>query len=219
MTDTPEFQPNGISLPYYIYSTDSRYPEIRRHTKEIERKLAAGEPVYVQIKDERRRGSIGRLKSASITEHSHSNRFASSSSYDYLYISELTVVWDNRSNSCTPYSNDVEYLPDWTGGTVWNWVKPESRPKAPRVIPYDHLGEEIQADQFVCFVHRLYGRISMKFGTVTRLTDKGGVFVKTLKLRDGDAAGTELKALDAKDLIIVSDKLMSRLLMARLGAE
>jgi hypothetical protein len=186
---------------------------------EIEDKLTKGEPVYVQILDERRKGSVGRLSTATFNYHpGHSSYWNSN---DYLYVRDLEVVWDGRKNKCSPYAGEVEYLPDWDPkiGTIWHWTKGESKPKPPRVIPYDHLGQEIEVGQFVCFVHRLYGRVSMKFGSVTRLTDKGGVFVKTLKLRDGDSAGEELKAYEAGALVIVNDKLMSRLTMARLSAD
>lgn len=190
---------------------------------DIEGKMAKGEPVYVQIMDERRRGSVGRINK--ITFHhvpagtqSPGNYWGSRSS-DYLGIGDIEVVWDGRKNKCSPMASEVEYLPEWQGGTQWQWHKGEPKEKVERVVPYDHLGQEIQAGQFVCFVHRRYGSISMKFGTVTRQTDRGTVFVKTLKLRDGDRAGEELKALAAEDLIIVNDKLMGRLMMARLSAD
>jgi hypothetical protein len=188
---------------------------------EIEGKLIAGEPVYVQVLDERRKGSVGRLNS--ITFDYRPPNSPNSSYYNrsdhYLGIRDIEVVWDGRKNKCSPSAGEVEYLPNWSGGTQWEWTPGDAKPKAPRVIPYDSLGQEIETGQFVCFVHRRYGHISMKFGTVTRMTDRGGVFVKTLKLRDGEKAGEEVKAFGASELLIVNDKLMSRLMMARLAAD
>jgi hypothetical protein len=189
---------------------------------EIEGKLAKGEPVYVQIMDERRKGSVGRLSKITFDYRpsgSQTRNYWGSRYEDYLGIRDIEVVWDGRKNKCSPMPNEVEYLPNWTGGTEWQWTKGPSKEKPPRVVPYDSLGQEIEPGQFVCFVHRRYGNISMKFGSVTRLTDKGGVFVKTLKLRDGERAGEELKAFEAQHLLIVNDKLMGRLMMARLSAD
>jgi len=187
---------------------------------EIEGKLAKGEPVYCQIMDERRRGSVGRISEITFdfrpagTMNSYYR-----SNLDYLGINGIKVTWDGRSNKCSPYADEVEYLANWSGGTQWQWHKGEPKEKPEKVVAYDSLGQEIEVGQFVCFVHRRYGNISMKFGSVTRMTDKGTVFVKSLKLRDGERGGEELKALSANDLLIVNDKLMGRLMMARLSAD
>lgn len=220
----PRFQDNGVPLTtsrWGHYTNQSsqlnRYLDLKN---EIEAKMEAGEPVYVQISDERRKGSVGRLNS--ITFDYRPPNSPNSSYYNrtehYLGIRDIEVVWDGRKNKCSPTSNEIEYLPNWSGGTVWVWNPGEAKPKEPRVIPYDSLGQEIEAGQFVCFVHRRYGIISMKFGTVSRMTDRGSVFVKTLKMRDDERGGEELKAYAASELLIVNDKLMSRLMMARLAA-
>ena len=224
-TPTFRFQPNGIRILQagYGYQNTDNTTEINRFLAvkaEIEDKLARDEPVYVQIRDDRRAGSIGRLKSIKFTHTPpQAQRYSYGRNYHSLFVSDIEVVWDGRKNSCKPYAGEVEYLPTWTGGCVWNWVKNEPKEKVPKIIPYDHLEQEIQPGQFVCFVHRRYGETSMKFGSVTRITDKGGVFVKTLKLKDTDPKPDELKAYAAKDLIIVDKALMSRLTLARLRTE
>jgi hypothetical protein len=226
--ETPKellFYDEGVSLlsqNWGFYTRDAKViQDFLNLKKEIEDKMAANEPVYVQIMDERRKGSVGRLSTITF-EYRAPN--TSTSSYwnrndHFISVRDIEVIWDKRKNKVKPYTTEVEYLPTWDAGTEWHWTPGPSQEKPPRIIPYDHLGEEIEPGQFVCFVHRRYGNISMKFGTVTRLTDRGGVFVKSLKLKDGDSAGQELKALDAEDLIIVSDKLMGRLMMARLSAD
>lgn len=187
--------------------------------KEIEDKLATNDPVYVQILDYRRRGSVGRLNKIKF-HHLPPNRAGSGGwynrHYDIIEISDIEIVWDGRKNKCSPMAHEVEYLRDWSGGTIWHWSPGPAVEKPPRIIPYDHLGEEIQVGQFVSFVHRRYGNISLRFGTVSRITDKGGVFVNTLKLRDGDSTG-EMKALAAGELVIINDELMKRLVLARLA--
>lgn len=225
-TKVLKFHDDGIRLSVYRWGRYSNQTtEIENYLalkNEIEDKLAANEPVYVQIMDQRRKGSVGRLKSITFDY-----RPAGSSSINYYYnrneaylgISTIEVVWDGRKNKCSPNADEVEYLPNWTGGTDWQWKPTAAKDRLPKVIPYDSLGQEIEVGQFVCFVHRRYGHISMKFGSVTRMTDKGGVFVKTLKLRDGEQAGEEVRAYNASDLLIVNDKLMGRLMMARLAAD
>lgn len=223
-SETLSFYEGGILLSpnrwgrYSNATTDvNRYLALKR---EIEDKLALGQPVYVQVMDERRKGSVGRISTINFDYRppsSHSGYYNRSD--HYLGINGIEVVWDKRKNKCSPDASEVEYLPTWSGGTEWQWTKGPSQEKPPRVIPYDSLGQEIEAGQFVCFVHRRYGITSMKFGSVTRMTDRGGVFVKTLKLRDGERAGEELKAYAASELLIVNDKLMGRLMMARLAAD
>lgn len=234
MTDeTPETTDDAEEILFYADGKPlkderwSNYSSSRQESldylalkQEIEGKMAKGEPVYVQIMDERRRGSVGRLETITFDYRpaGSTQNYWGRSSQDFLGIRDVQVVWDKRKNKVNASPHEVEYLPNWSGGTQWYWHKGEPKEKVERVVPYDHLNQEIEAGQFVCFVHRRYGNISMKFGTVTRLTDKGSVFVKTLKLKDGQST-EEVKALAADDLIIVNDKLMARLMMARLSAD
>ena len=228
--ETPEaeellFYDGGIKLGnsrWGEYVDASKRVKTKNFIAEIERKLAHDEPVYVQILDDRRIGSVGRLSKVTFDYRPAST---TNSWYgvnkDYLYIRDIEVVWDGRKNKCSPYANEIEVLPDWPAeeGTIWNWTKGATKESEPAVIAYDHLGQQLEVGQFVCFVHRKYGVTSMKFGNVTRFTKKGGVFVKTLKLRDDDGKSEELRAHDMDDVVICNDKLMSRLMMARLSAD
>lgn len=222
--DLSTYEGRQVSLNFYsCLKSDPKAQEYLSLKNEIEDKLARGEPVYVWFRDERREHSVGRIKSCDIKWEEHQRRqnyWSPNSAMDtYIYggIHDIEVVWDGRKNKVQPRPNEITYLPDWTGGTQWYWeqtVKEKVKP----IIAYDHLGQELEVGQHVCFVHRQYGRTSMKFGTVTRFTPKGSVFVKTMKLRDGQRAGEELKAHSMDDVIIVNDALMKRLTLAKLKA-
>jgi hypothetical protein len=218
-----DWQPDGIPLKfntgYYAHASNSKSEQDYLAVKRIiEDRFATGTPVYVQIMDDRRKGSIGKLTKATF-HYQPANANSYWGRYPTLNIAELQVEWDGRRNKVAPYANEVEFLPNYQGPTVWQWNKGPAVEKPPAIIAYDHLGQELEKGQFVCFVHRRYGNVAMKFGTVTRFTDKGGVFIKTLKLRDGDAKSEEVRALDMEDVIICNDKLIPRLVMARLAAD
>jgi hypothetical protein len=186
----------------------NRFNEIKNL---IETRLSNGEPVYVKFKDPRRAGAIGRIEHIQMILHS-----SPGSMYTYFTVNEIRVVWDDRKNVVKPEARDVTFLPNHVGGTTWAWEQIPPKPKAPAVIQNDHLGEVIEVGQFVSFIHRSYGNIKLKFGTVSRMSDKGTIWVNTLKLRDGDRA-EEVKVYSADSVTIVNDNLMSRLMMARLA--
>jgi len=224
LIDLGDYKGRRESLSFYSFlksdSTASHYKALK---DDIEGKLSRGEPVYVTFHDDRRSNSVGRIKSCNIRwEESQRRRSywdpnSTCDTYIYAGIDNIEIVWDGRKNKVKPRANELTYLPDWSGGTQWYWEQ-TVREKEDPIIAYDHLGQELEVGQHVCFVHRQYGRTSMKFGTVTRFTRKGSVFVKTMKLRDGQRGGEELKALSMDDVVIVNDALMKRLTLAKLKA-
>jgi hypothetical protein len=200
----------------YSMKNDARDVAFLALRTEIEDKLARDEPVYVSFSDQRRHNSVGRIKSCEFTRDEYSaNSYYRGRVYNGIH--NIIVGWDKRSNKVTANTYDIQYLPEWTHGTQWAWAQTFRTKEAP-VEAFDHLGQKIEEGQFVCFVHRRYSNIAMKFGTVSRITSKGSVFVKTLKLRDEDRV-EELKALDMDDVCICNDKLMSRLILARMSAQ
>lgn len=214
----------GRALPLSFYSSvvgsveTANYKLLR---SEIQGKLDRGEPVYVKFHDDRRRDSVGRIKSITMPLNTVQRRdYWRHNTVDYVNggFDDIEIVWDGRKNKVKPYCSEIMYLPDWTGGTQWYWEQ-TVKPKVDPVIAYDHLGQELEVGQNVCFVHRRYGTTSMMFGTVTRFTPKGSVYVKVMKLKDNQyLAGQELKALTMDDVVIVNDTLMKRLVMAKLAA-
>ena len=201
-----------LSHPGY-FSSDNLKRDFDAIIKRLTAKRDAGEPIYVTFKDSRRKGSIGELVSFEV----HDSNRGWGNSTPYFYITDMEVRWEGRKNTFRPSSYDVYWLEDYTGPTVWSWEITKQEKKE-RVIPYDHLGMELEPGKFVCFVHRRYGVISMKFGTVTRVSNKGTVWAKTLKLRDGDPEPEELKLFGSEDATVVDDALLKRLVMARLSA-
>lgn len=230
-TPTQDFEHSPLNytgreqkLSFYSFrKTDPQAAEYTKLKNEIEGKLARGEPVYVRFHDSRREHSVGRIKSVDIKWEEHTRRTSywntnsPTETYVYTGLENIVVVWEGRSNKVKPRPNEISYIPDWEHGTQWHWEQ-TVLPKEEPIIAYDHLGQQLEVGQNVCFVHRQYGSTSMKFGTVTRFTKKGSVFVKTMKLKDGQRAGEELKALSMDDVIIVNDTLMKRLVMAKLAA-
>lgn len=225
-TATPEidletYTGRELSMAFYSFKKgDVKQQEFLSLRADIEDKLAKGEPVYVTFDDERRLHSVGRIKSCDFyyEERSHRSYYGSTSEiYVYARIENIVVVWDGRSNKVKPGSGEITYWPDWTQGTQWYWEQ-NVRPKVEPIIAYDHLGQQLEIGQNVCFVNRRYGSTSMKFGTVTRFTKMGSVFVKTMKLKDGQRGGEELKANSMDDVVIINDALMKRLVMAKLSA-
>lgn len=231
-TETPEAEDTELyhyddgthlDFPYYGGQTQADIQRYLQLKATVEGMIERGEPVYAQILDDRRAGSVGKVTKIEFpyreaqkgTGYGWYNRDTPA----YLGVSGIEIEWDGRKNKVRPIPGEVELLLNWSGGTQWHWNPGVPKAKEPQVDAFDHLGHKIEAGQFVCFVHRRYGNISMKFGTVTRITPKGSVYVKTLKLRDGERAGEELKALDMDDIVICNDKLMGRLMMARLAAD
>jgi hypothetical protein len=188
--------------------------------KEIEEKMSRGDPVYVSFRnDDRRRDSVGKIKSCQFNYEPFTRAvWGRSNDYIHANVENIEVVWDGRKNKVKPHAYEIYYLPDWNTGTQWFWEQ-TVREKPDPVIAHDHLGQELEVGMNVCFVHRKYGNVEMKFGTVTRFSDKGSVFVKVMKLKDDQRdAGLELKALSMDDVVIVNDALMKRLIMAKLAA-
>jgi len=211
-----------INLSFYSsIKNGAKDLEFQKLQAEIEGKLARNEPVFIYFtNDDRRLNSVGRIKSLTFSRQEQRRRSYYSTDTEvhvYMGIEDMVVVWDGRSNKVKPRPGEIQYLPDWTHGTQWVWDQPVREKEEP-IIAYDHLGQQLEVGQNVCFVHRQYGLTSMKFGTVTRFTAKGSVFVKTMKLRDGVRAGEELKAHSMEDVIIINDALMKRILMAKLAA-
>lgn len=210
-------------LNFYSFKKgDPKEREYLAVKNEIEGKLARGEPVYVVFDDPRREHSVGRIKSVNFKWEERQHRrynFGNQQNDTYVYagLDDIVVVWEGRSNKVKPRPSEITYWPDWNQGTQWYWQQTVTEKVEP-IIAYDHLGQQLEVGQNVCFVHRSYGRASMHFGTVTRFTKMGTVFVKTMKLRDNERAGVELKANSMDDVVIVNDTLMKRLVMAKLAA-
>jgi hypothetical protein len=205
---------------YSLASKDVERRQWIQYVEDLQAKLAAGTPVYVSFKDKRRQGSIGRIISANVVTRSYRSSYGyygrpGDPTYEIPIIEDLVVGWDDRKNTITPGTWEVFIEPDHTGGTIYTWSQPEKPKVEPKTV-HDELGEPVAPGDFVAFVHKRYKNISLCFGTITRITDKGTVFVQKLKVRDGEKS-EELRCKD-DNLVIVNDALMKRLMMAKLAA-
>lgn len=185
----------------------------------INDRLQSDEPVYIRFDDGRRAGSVAKIVSCDFqkeTSHSWYSRYTKPD-YDRIYIDNIVAKWDGRSNKVSPYRSEIEFLEDWTEGTKWAWTV-----KAPgtRTIPTieDHLGEEVQVNDFVSFVSKKYGYVNLHFGNVSRINFNGTVWVNTLKLRDEDVP-QEMKVHDTDTIVKIGKDLIDRLMMARLAVK
>jgi hypothetical protein len=222
MAGTSPFLPYGHT--YYISSDSTKVAAWRAQLKDIEQKLKAGIPVFVSFKDVRRKDSIACIKTLVWEENIQRvykrGSFSSSSRYEDVSVpevKEITIGWDDRSKTVSPKLDDFYLEPnhDPALGTKYVWEQ-TAKPKAPKKVVLDSIGEPVNVGDFVSFVYRSYGHIDLKFGTVTRMTDKGTVFVQTLKIKDGQRA-EELRC-HQDNLVIVNNQLMNRLTMAKLAA-
>jgi hypothetical protein len=198
----------GLSLTAPSYYED--FTEHNRVAAMIQTRITSGDPIYVRFHDSRRQGSIGLLKNITVNKITFRT--------DVYYFNDIEIEWTGRSNKVKPHSSEIEILEHYAGPTVWAW---EQTVKSPVVIPTikDHLDAEVAIDDFVSFVSRKYGRVKLHFGNVTRVTESGRVWVKTLKLRDQDTAAQEVKVHDTDTIVKIGKDLMDRLILARMSTQ
>lgn len=208
------------------YWTRSEPKKHREMFLELAKRKLEGKPVYVRWKnDARRRGAIGLLSSYDIEDVSHwynrtydwkTGQYIQSNAGEYFQAINLEVTWEGRKNRASPHEGEIEILDDYEGPTIWAW---NTSPKEAKPIPTitDHLGAEVNVDDFVSFVSRRYGVIELHFGNVSRINHNGSVWVNTLKLRDDDDP-QERKVHDTDTIVKIGKDLVDRLMMARLAA-
>ena len=217
---------NTLRPDYHKMAREGTYyqNEWETYLRSIEQKIASGEAVFVTFRNEKRReGSIGKIVELQTSERTYSKIGSWSwhtnpaDQVNIRAIEQVKVGFDDRKNVVTCSAWEIDLLPDRAPeeGTVYKWTQTIKPKAAPKVV-YDRIGEPVAPGDFVSFVHKLYGNISLKFGTITRITDKGTVFVQTLKLKDGDRS-EEVKC-NQSNVVIVNDQLMKRLVMAKLAA-
>lgn len=193
----------------------------KRHVTEIMDMLARNEPVYVQFHanqgvHRKRETGIARVHSIQSCSHYVQARFV--------------VCWDDRPNKVNVDYGEVAWLKGYQGPTVWKWtVDVDDRPQVSEVK--DRLGETIHVGDFVSFAFNTSGELDLMLGKVTKITDKGDVYCLNQEI------GTETKHQPAwmggvahtpaikerlirdpsKSLMVMTNDLMDRILMAKLA--
>lgn len=210
----------GFSAPYTHYGSalNDRSPEVIQYHQTIAKlqaKIAAGEPIYVSFKDERRKGSIAKLTNITITRRQPSNHSWYGPKFITFDISDLEVAWDGRKNKIQPWYTDIEWLINYEGPTVWAWeVSPRTKKEIPKV--YDRLGEEIQPGNFVSFIYQKYGAVELMYGTITRINENGTVWAKNMRMSSDDVS-EEHRIRSNENIVIMEKNFMDKLMMFKLS--
>ena len=187
-------------------------------------------PIYVRFVDpcSARFGSI-----AKIVHHSYSswsnfsrNTVAQTQSAilnlarNKLISGELRFSKRNSKPSFYSRGECVEWLPNYTGDTVWQY----DRERAQRVVAkpaYDKLNREIQVGDFCTYILYQFdgaGAAGIYFGNVTRIDKDGQVFCKNVSLKPNDKVA-EKAIKDNKLITILTDDLMKQLMLAKLSSQ
>jgi len=130
------------------------------------------------------------------------------------------IEWDGRTNHPYLYTweDDVEWLPNYSGPTVWAYDKERSK-RVDQKIAYDRLGREIEVGQFCCYILYKFdgpGAANIYFGTVTEIEPNGDVHCTNVTLSSKEKSDKR-KVKDSKLITILTDDLMRQLMMAKLS--
>ncbi|MNR94771.1 hypothetical protein D3C72_258590 [compost metagenome] len=188
--------------------------------------------VYIRFVDpcSERFGSIARLVRNSYSSYSYSgygyNRFsqkpdAATELAEFMRSKHIhgELRWDGRNSkpSFSHYSDLVEYLPGWTGGTEWRFDR-ERKQRVQAKSAFDRLGREIQVGDFCTYILYQFdgrGAAGIYFGNVTSIDKEGRVTCKNVSLKTGErVAEKEIK--DNNLITILTDDLMRQLMLAKL---
>jgi hypothetical protein len=214
----------------WYYTADVRstkYKEWLDDLKQFINDVTIGNPVYVEYKSNNSAGRSGTIaKVIGITnkyieEDDIKNNFQMyiDSTYRFKGL-QLTVKFDDRKNKLKPIIEDIVWLKDYTGPTVWNHNPPPPKPK-PELKPiYDRLGREVKLGDFVSYAVTWYNtsRLDVYFGSVTRISDRNVVYCTNIKLNDNDRVFEE-RIKDNSSIVLITKDLIDQLMIKRLSSE
>lgn len=128
--------------------------------------------------------------------------------------------WDGRNSKPSFFtgSDDMEWLPDYSGPTVWQFDR-ERNHRVQQTIAYDKLGREISVGDFCTYILYQFdggGAAGIYFGTVSKIEKNGTVHCKNISLKQGDKVA-EKPIKDNKLITILTDDLMRQLMLAKLS--
>lgn len=128
--------------------------------------------------------------------------------------------WDGRNSkpSFSHYSDLVEFLPNYTGPTVWQFDR-ERNQRVKMKTAFDRLGREINIGDFCTYILYQFdgrGAAGIYFGNVTNIDKEGRVTCKNVSLKSGERVA-EKEVKDNNLITILTDDLMRQLMLAKLA--
>lgn len=180
------------SLSYYYSSSDVEFMAYLKTLTDPNVKIYVG----FADPDKARYGTIGvarpkhypkdRSKWPAIPAFKHR-----SDTYDFMY--EIIVdLDDGREIKASPYSDNLYWLKTYTGPTHWVFTR-KAKEDLPPVVVKDRLGNELKQGDFIAYVGRepyTSGMGDLFFGFVEKISPKGVVYAKNIKLDDDDKTQT-----------------------------
>ena len=154
------------------------------------------ESIYVGFSNSSRvrYGSIGRIRFGKYDKDRSTwppiPRLNLDRAYEYLY--DLAVEFDDGHSikNVDVWSEGLVWLKNYSGPTNWIFTKKAAEPVV-AVDVFDRLGNQLAVGDFVAFVGRqpyTTGMGDLYFGAITKISAKGTVYVKNIKLSDDDVS-------------------------------
>lgn len=129
--------------------------------------------------------------------------------------------WSGRNSnpSMYSYSDYIEWLPNYSGDTVWQFDR-ERKQRVKAKTAHDRLGREIQVGDFCTYILYQFdgqGAAGIYFGNVTKIDKEGKVTCRNITLKSGErVAEKEIK--DNNLITILTDDLMRQLMLSKLAS-
>jgi hypothetical protein len=137
-------------------------------------------------------------------------------SNSYNHFGDVTLYFDDsRVSKANIFDQHLYELPDYTGDTVWKFVKKE---KKPDVEVFDRMGHSIKIGDFITFVVTGYYKASteLKFGFIEAITPRGVITVKSIKLDDTDHATSHRIPQADNKICKINKEIVDELMLRRL---
>lgn len=134
----------------------------------------------------------------------------------YAYISSLVVDFDDgRTVNVCAWNDSLVWIKDYEGPTRWIFTK---KAKDIPAVVHDRLGEVLAVGDFVAFVGRAKyttGMGDLYFGSVTKISHKGTVYVKNIKLDDDDKS-EEMRLTYPERATKLDKEILNKLILKKL---
>lgn len=209
-----QFTPFEESLEYSRYYSDDR------RMKFLKRLWNPKQTTYAAIgnREQSKYGTIGVLAPAGVgfdrSAWPAMPQITSNNVYKWFGDFEMHFD-DGRVIKVNVYNQNLYWLPDHVGPTVWNFKK---KPKKPDVEVKDKLGNDIKVGDFIAFAYSGYYKsdLALKFGFVEEITPRGVITVKSLKLNDDDVSHNYKFGSADKRICKMNKEIIDELMLRRL---